>query len=88
MKFPVPQTLIIMILKNAIYRITNKHQNHISCLEFHKNTENIVLVSCGDKLIKLCGSAQLKGIMLDNLIKGLVNSIYEHRHDVAMLKKS
>lgn len=28
-----------------------------------------------DKLIKLCGSAQLKGIILDNLIKGLVNSI-------------
>jgi WD40 repeat protein len=39
--------------KNAIYRITNKHENHISCLEFHKNTENIVLVSCGDKFIKL-----------------------------------
>jgi len=40
-----------------------------------------------DKLIKLCGSAQLKGIILDNLIKGLVNSIYEHRNDVAIFEK-
>ncbi len=40
--------------KNAIYKTTiNKNENYISYLEFNNNTENIVLASCGDKIIKL-----------------------------------
>jgi hypothetical protein len=40
-----------------------------------------------DKINKQCNSANLKGIILDNLIKGLVNSIYEHKNDVAIFEK-
>lgn len=45
--------------KNAVYKTSldnlkiNNHKSLISYLEFHSNTENVILASCGDKSCKL-----------------------------------